>query len=240
MKITLQIQILPDATQADRLKAIMGRLNETANWVVGELFAGKVTNKITAQKLFYKDVRDRFGLGAQTAILCIHRAVEAYTRDTTILPVFRPDAAITYDVRTLSFNSPAKVSMLTLSGQIVVPFLMGGYQAERIGYPKGRSDLILRHDGKWFLLVTVDVPDGTEVPTTDFIGIDLGVAKIATDSDGGQMSGEKVEKARRKYGDRRKTLQEAATKRKRSGRRPRRSVANWPRTRSERHATRGT
>src|SRR5512135_527777 len=65
MKITLQIQILPDTAQADRLKAIMGQFNAAANWIVGELFAGKVTNKITAQKLLYKQVRERFGLGAQ-------------------------------------------------------------------------------------------------------------------------------------------------------------------------------
>ena len=95
MKITLQIQILPDAAQADRLKAIMERFNAAANWIVGELFAGKVTNKITAQELLYHQVRERFGLGAQTAILCIHRAVEAYKRDTSIPPVFRPNAAIT-------------------------------------------------------------------------------------------------------------------------------------------------
>ena len=42
----------------------MARFNAAANWIVGELFAGKVTNKITAQQLLYKKVRDRFGLGA--------------------------------------------------------------------------------------------------------------------------------------------------------------------------------
>ena len=34
------------------------------------------------------------------------------------------------------------------------------------------------------LLVTVDVPDGTKPPTTDFLGVDLGVINIAVDSDG--------------------------------------------------------
>jgi IS605 OrfB family transposase len=70
-------------------------------------------------------------------------------------------------------------------------------------------------------LVTVDVPEAAPIPVTDFIGIDLGVVNIATDSDGGQMSGEKVEKARRKYGDKRRALQKAASKRKQAGKRPR-------------------
>ena len=63
MKITLQIQILPDTHQTAKLKAIMERFNEAANWVVGELFAGKVTNKIEAQHLCYREVRERFGFG---------------------------------------------------------------------------------------------------------------------------------------------------------------------------------
>jgi len=212
MKITLRIQILPDTDQTAKLKAIMERFNAAANWVVGEPFAGKVTNKIAAQELLYTQVRERFGLGAQTAILCIHRAVEAYKRDTAILPDFRPDAAITYDVRTLSFKGPDRVSMLTLSGRIVVPFLMAGYQAERIGYPKGQSDLIRSHDGKWFLLVTVTVPDGTEVPITDFLGVDLGIANIATDSDGERHSGKSVEDVRRKHNLQRRRLQRKGTK----------------------------
>ena len=86
--------------------------------------------------------------------------------------------------------------MLTLSGRIVVPFLVGGYQAERLGYPKGQSDLIRRQDGKWFLLVTVDVPDGTEVPATDFLGVDMGIVNIAADSDGEIHSSKAVEDVR--------------------------------------------
>jgi putative transposase len=212
MKITLQIQMLPDAAQSDRLKAIMERFNAAANWVSGELFAGKVTNKIEAQQLCYRDVRERFGLGSQTAILCIHRAVGAYKRDTSIWPVFRPHAAITYDVRTLSFKGPDRVSMVTLSGRIKVPFLMGGYQAERIGYPKGQSDLIRTEAGKWLLLITVDVPEGTSVPISDFLGIDLGIANIATDSDGNRHSGKPVDDVRRKHNLQRKRLQRKGTK----------------------------
>jgi putative transposase len=102
--------------------------------------------------------------------------------------------------------------LVTLSGRIVVPFLMGGYQAERIGYPKGQSDLIRTESGKWLMLVTIDVPDGTEVPVTDFLGVDLGIANIATDSDGEKHSGKPVEDVRRKHNLQRKRLQRRGTK----------------------------
>ena len=221
MKLTLQIQLVPDKSQAEALRETVERFNEAANWTAGELFTHQVSNKRLAQKLVYRELRDRFALTAQTALLVIHRACEAFKRDKSIRPRFRKHAAITYDPRVLRFIGLDKVNLWTLRGRLVIPILIGKYQAEKFTTAAKQSDLVLRKDGKWFLIVTVDVPDGTPIPVTDFLGIDLGVVNIATDSDGGQMSGEKVEKARRKYGDRRRTLQEAATKRRQSGRRPR-------------------
>jgi putative transposase len=212
MKLTVQIQLLPDAGQSPRLLATVGRFNEAADWIAGELFARQLTNKIEAQRLLYAEIRSRFGLSSQMAILCLHRACEAYRRDKAIRPEFRKAAAITYDGRTMSFKGIDKVSLLTLDGRVVVPFILGEYQAARIGYPKGQADLVRRKDGKWFLIVTVDVPDGTRPPTTDFVGVDLGIANIATDSDGNAHSGKAVDHIRRKHNLQRRRLQRRNTK----------------------------
>lgn len=221
MKLVVQIQLMPDTEQAAKLKATVERFNEACNWAAGEAFTRQCSNRIELQRLIYREIRDRFDLSAQMTCLCIRRVCEAYKRDKSIQPKFRKDAAMPFDQRTYRFPNIDRVSLLTLTGRVVVPCLIGSYQADQLHFPKGQCDLIRRKDGKWFLIVTVDVPEATPIPTTDFIGIDLGVVNIATDSDGGQMSGEKVEKARRKYGDRRRELQEAATKRKQSGKRPR-------------------
>ncbi len=221
MKLTLQTQLLPNDGQAAKLKATVERFNEAANFAAGVAFGRKLSNKVELQKIVYRDLREHFDLSSQMAVRCIAQVCEAYKRDKTIRPVFRPDAAMPHDQRTMSFKGPDRVSLLTLEGRVIVPVVMGKYQAERLTNAKGQADLVLRFDGRWFLLVTVDVPDEAPIPATDFIGIDLGIINIATDSDGGQMSGAKVDKARRKYGDRRKILQEAATRRKRRGKRPR-------------------
>lgn len=212
MKLTLQTQLLPDRAQDEALRATVVRFNEAANWVAGELFDRKITNKRLAQKVVYRELRDRFGLTAQTAILVIHRVCEAYKRDKDVRPVFRPDAAITYDPRVMRFIGMDKVNLWTLAGRLVIPMLVGKYQSERFDAAKKQADLVLRHDGKWFLLVTVEVPDGTPIPATDFIGIDLGLAKIATDSDGNIHSGAGVEKVRRRHNLQRKRLQKRNTK----------------------------
>jgi putative transposase len=200
--------LVPDKAQAQALRETVERFNEAANWVAGELFDQGMTNKRVAQKLVYRELRDRFGLTAQTAILVIHRACEACKRDKAIRPRFRQHAAITYDARVLRFLGLDKVNLWTLTGRLTIPLLFGAYQAERIGYAKGQCDLVLRGDGKWFLIVTVDVPEATPIPATDFLGIDLGLAKIAVDSDPDSepLSGKPVEVVRRKHNFQRKRL----------------------------------
>ena len=221
MKLVVQIRLMPDAEQTAKLKATVERVNAAANWVAGMAFGKQTANVFELRKLTYHQVRKKFDLSSQQAQLAIKAVSDAYKRDKTIKVTFRPHAAIAYDQRTMSFKGIDKVSLLTLEGRTIVPFILGKYQAARMGLDKGQCDLVLRADGNWFLLVTVNLPDETPIPVTDFIGIDLGVVNIATDSDGGQMPAEKVEKARRKYGDRRRKLQQAATSRSRRGKRPR-------------------
>jgi putative transposase len=93
-----------------------------------------------------------------------------------------------------------------------VPLVIAEYQAERIGYPKGQADLVLRKDGKWFLMVAVEVPDGTPIEPDDFVGVDLGLANLAMDSDGKPSSGADVETVRKKHNLQRKRLSRKGTK----------------------------
>ncbi len=220
MKLTLQTQLLPTQEQVLALEATMRAFNAAADWLAGEAFHRKTANKILLQKLYYATLRERFGLSAQMAVRCIAQVCEAYKRDKTKRPHFRPFASIPYDQRLMSFKGIDRVSLLTLSGRILVPMFMGKYQQERFTNAKGQCDLVRRKDGKWFLLVTVDLPDGTKPPTTDFIGVDLGVANLATDSDGQRYSGNAVEAVRVRQHALRRSLQKAAAGKKRRGLRP--------------------
>lgn len=221
MKLTLQLQLLPDTAQADALRTTVERFNAAATWLAGMAFAHQCANKIALQKLAYYELRARFGLPADTAIRCIAQVVEAYKRDKTLQPVFRPQAAVPFSMgKNIGFKGPDSVSISTLHGRVIVPFLMGKYQAERFGFAHRQADLVLRRDGKWFLLVTVELPDGTPLPITDFIGVDLGIVNLATTSDAETQTGEAVEACRTRYARRRKRLQQAAHLSQMQGKRP--------------------
>jgi putative transposase len=203
---------LPDADQTRILRAVVERFNEAANWVAEECFARQEANQFKVRTFTYRHLREHFGLSSQMAQLAIKNVCDAYKRNKNTRVRIRKHAAIVYDQRTMSFKGIDRVSLLTLTGRVIVPFVLGDYQRKRFTLRKGQADLVLRDDGKWFLLVTVDVPETAPIHATDFIGVDLGIAQIATDSDGTAYSGKLVEDVRRKHNLQRKRLQRRCTK----------------------------
>src|SRR4051794_1949969 len=98
MKLTLQVQLRPDAEAATRLKATVERFNEAADWLAGVAFERKLASKFLLQKLAYRELRERFGLPADTAIRCLAQVCEAYKRDRETRPKFRTHAAVPFSM----------------------------------------------------------------------------------------------------------------------------------------------
>jgi hypothetical protein len=207
MKLVVKIQLIPDEAATAQLLEVLERFNAARNWIAGECFARRQANVFEVRKFAYHELRQRFGLSSQMAQLAIKTVCDTYKRDKSIRPSFHKHAAIPYDQRTMSFKGIDRVSLLTLEGRVIVPFILGGYPAQRMTFPKGQCDLIRHKDGQWFLFVTVDVPDDTPIDPEDFIGVDLGIKNIAADSDGGTHSGADVEKVRKKHQLQRHRLQ---------------------------------
>jgi putative transposase len=211
MKLTIQLQLLPSTEQATLLLDTMERCNEAATFAAEQGFAAGVFSQPSVHKLAYAEIRQRFKLSAQLAVRAIGKAVECFSRDKTICPVFRPHGAITYDQRNLSFKGLDRVSLATLTGREIIGLVYGEYQAERFDRIKGQCDLVYR-DGKFFLLATVDLPEPPPLEVADFLGVDLGIINIATDSEGEAHSGEKIDRNRKRRATARKQYQRKGTK----------------------------
>lgn len=211
MKQTLPVKLAPTGEQSAALLATMERFNTACDAIAEVAHREQCANKIQLQKLVYYNTRERFGLSAQMTVRAISKVVEVYKRDKNIRPRFRPHGAIPYDERIMSWKGVEAVSLLTLSGRQIIPTRFGAYQAARLDRRQGQADLVYR-DGLWFLYVTVDSPEPTPVEPEDFLGVDLGIVKLAADSDGTSYSGEQVEQKRRTYAHRRRNLQRKGTK----------------------------
>lgn len=219
MKLTLQLQLLPTPEQTTLLLNTMAAFNAAATYAAQVGFDAKVYGQPGIHKRCYYLLRERFGLSAQMAVRAIAKAVEVFKRDKTKCPVFRPDGAITYDDRILGWKGLDKVSLWTLTGREIIPMIYGQYQSERFDRLKGQVDLVYR-DRKFYLYATIKVPEEAPIEVHDWLGVDLGVVNIAVTSDGDTFSGEVIEHKRQHYHTRRKSLQKAATGRKRRGERP--------------------
>ncbi len=205
------LKLAPSPEQHTALLETMHAFNAGANYVAEVAFMDKTANKVDLQKLVYGTLRVQYHLPAQLAIRCISKASEAYKRDKSIKPEFRSEGAIIYDERVMSFKGLNQVSLLTLSGRVLVPFRIGEYQQSRLDSIKGQADLLYRK-GAWYLAVTLDVPEPTPDEPTGTLGVDLGIVNLATDSTGESFSGKQVEQVRQRHASLRQRLQKRGTK----------------------------
>lgn len=212
MKLTVQIKLLPTPEQVVALRKTLETVNSAADRLSQLAWDSKEFRRFPLHKTFYRNIRDEFPLSAQIVCLLNAKVADAYKLDKKVQRVFRKHGSIAYDSRILSLNLiPSTVSIWTLAGRAKMPFVCGEKQRALLAYPRGESDLILRK-GKWFLNITVEVPEEREIEATDCLGVDLGIVEIAADSDGNKYSGAKLNKIRHRNLALRKKLQRKGTK----------------------------
>lgn len=189
----------------------MRAFNSAATVAAAVGFKAEVFSQPSIHKLCYRDLRDTLGVSSQTAVRAIGKAVECFARDKTKCPIFSPLGAITYDQRTFSFKGIDQVSLLTMDGRILVPYVVGQYFTGRLHHLKGQADLVYRN-GLFFLHCTAEVQEPPVAEVQAFLGVDLGITNIATDSTGEQHTGVEVEKHRKKHLEVRRLFQKRNTR----------------------------
>ncbi len=216
MLYTVKIRLYPSSEQIEQLLKTMERFNAACNVISKIAFENKTFGKIALQRLCYYQIRDDFKLSAQMVVRAIGKVAESYSdknkRDT--LHIFKPHGAIVYDDRILTVKSIDTVSILTLDGRIFVPMAVCEYHASIINNAlRVREQADLGYiDGKFYLFLVAELPDKPENVREGLLGVDLGIAKIATTSDGKFYSGSKVKNIRRRYFRLRQRLQAKGTK----------------------------
>ncbi|TDC96559.1 RNA-guided endonuclease TnpB family protein [Actinomadura sp. 7K507] len=234
MKLVVQVKLLPTAVQAAALAETLHACNTAANQVSRVAFDTGMTRNFDLRKATYAGLREA-GIGSQAAQHVIKKVADAYTtlhanirarnlgrpgsrrraRAQSKPIMFRADAAQPFDQRNLSLAVDAgTVSIWTTRGRCKdIAFACSTQTRKTLAEsPRGESDLLYR-DGKWLLLITVDA---TEQPlNTDpggFVGVDLGIANIATTSSGYRAAGRGLNRHRARQAALRRKLQHKRTK----------------------------
>lgn len=215
MKLTVKLKLLPAPAEKEVLKLTLETVNQACDRLSELAWKAKEFKQFPMHRLFYKQLRAEFPeLSSQPVIRLIAKVFHAYQLDHDSQRTFRPLGSITYDNKILDFQlGKSTVSIWAIGGRIKhLPYVCRDSQRKLLELRRGEADLILQR-GKWYLHVTVDVPDAQEREALDWLGIDLGLVNLAQDSDGRTYGGaRKVAGIRERRWRQRKRLQSRGTR----------------------------
>jgi IS605 OrfB family transposase len=196
--------------------------NAAATWIARVCWDEGITNSNTAHHRVYGETRRRFGLGAQLAVCARAKAMEALKavrkKGGDTCPTFGPTGSVRYDARTYRLLPLDGVTLNTLHGRVVCRMRPGAHQRAMLledGWQIAGADLVQRR-GVWYLHVVQHAPAPPESEPTGYLGVDLGIVNIATDSTGQPFTGEPVTKTRERRFRHRQSLQAKNTRRARA------------------------
>lgn len=233
MKLVVQVKLLPDEAAEAALRETLNLCNQAANYTSRRMFETKTRGRVKARKLVYQDLK-AMGLSAQPAQQVARKTADAYTTLKANLlagnygpagskrrakvessPVaFHKGAAQPFDDRCLSWQIDARtVSIWTVRGRLKgLRFACSPTQAALLAaHRQGESDLVFR-GGNWYLYATCDLPEPAPFDPSGFLGVDVGIANIATTSDGTRTSGREINQVRHRHRRLRGKLQKKNTK----------------------------
>jgi putative transposase len=211
---TVVCKLAPTADQAAAIDATLKAFAAGCEFAADTARSIGSTNKVKVQAAGYKEIRTRFGLSANLAIRAIARACAALKVPAKMHSGFAP-TSIDYDARIFNFHEWNWTFGLTLlPGRIKLATALGDRQRSLL---KGRkptaATLVKRQDGGYYLHVQLTDTAPEPIVTGEYLGVDVGIAKIATDSSNPKgHAGEPVEKVRKKHNLQRKRLQRKGTK----------------------------
>ena len=196
--------------------------NAAAAWIARVCWDEGIANSNTAHHRVYGETRRRFGLGAQLAVCARAKAMEALKavrkKGGETCPTFGPRGSVRYDARTYRLLPLDDVTLNTLHGRVVCRMQPGARQRAMLldeAWTIGGAELVQRR-GVWYLHVVQHAPAPSESEPTGYLGVDLGIVNIATDSTGQPFTGEPVTKTRERRFRHRQSLQAKNTRRARA------------------------
>lgn len=210
MKLTVRVKLQPDQAQAMALLDTLEHANDTANEISRRAWDAQTFNQYQLHKLVYHPVRKMTGLSAQMVVRLIAKVADAFKLDRKVRRVFRRHGSIAYDARILSWGQDT-VSIWTTVGRQRIPFVCDARTRALLTAQQGETDL-LHMDGRWYLAATVNYTEPPTGEAADFLGVDLGIVNLATDSDGTVYSGKQVNGLRRRHTRLRAKLQRKGTR----------------------------
>nr|PZN48536.1 MAG: transposase [Chloroflexota bacterium] len=212
MKLIAQVKLQPAPGQTELLRRTLEVANAAANYVSEVAWETKTFRQYDLHHACYYAVRERYELSAQMTVRLLAKVADAYKLDRKAQRRFHPHGSIAYDNRILAWKLAAQtVSIWTVEGRQTIPFVAGERQLALLPFMQGEADLVYRR-GEFYLHQVCEVDEPPVEDVDEFLGVDLGIVNIATDSDGTVHQGKGVKNVRHRRRALREKLQRKGTK----------------------------
>ena len=212
MKLIARIKLQPTKKQHKALLGTLEAANAACNYVSEVAWQAKTFGQFTLHKLCYADVRATFELGADVAVRVFAKVADGYKLDKKTKRSFAIHGAFPFNDRLVSYKLDKRMlSIWTMDGRQKMPFIISNHAANLLRGLRGECDLVYRK-GEFYLLQCCDIDEPTPAEVDDFLGVDLGVANIAVDSDKTVHQGKTIKGVRYRHRQLRSKLQAKCTK----------------------------
>jgi IS605 OrfB family transposase len=212
MKLIARIKLQPTSEQHAFLLQTLEAANAACNYVSDVAWHDKVFGQFKLHKLCYANVRTHFGLGADVAVRVFAKVADGYKLDKRSKRTFKPHGAFPFNDRLVSYKLDKRViSIWTMAGRQKMPLVASEHAAKLLEGLRGECDLVY-HKGEFYLYQCCDVEEPPTDDVDEFLGVDLGLANIATDSDGTLYQGKAMKAVRFRHRRLRRKLQRKGTK----------------------------
>jgi len=198
MKLSLKVKLLPDNNQIELLKKTIITYNQARNYVSKIAFENKTTSVVRIHHLTYYDIRSKFGLASQMSVRVITDVSRSCRKDKTKQIEFKDFSSITFDDNNFSWKKDSFISIYLMNGREKIKYIVSEYQKENMEL-LGIGQCLLKYDGKNFYIICYyDKKENKPNIPKEYLGIDLGISKIAVDSDGKVYSDKGIKTKRNK------------------------------------------
>jgi putative transposase len=209
--LSVRCKLQPGTSEAKSFLETVNKFADACNHVLQGARAANVWNKFELQKRFYTVIRERYGLSANLAIRALARVGK---RKGKLTGGFKA-TSVDYDQRIMSVDVEREIlSLSTVNGRVKAPMHIGNYQRHllRTASSIQGGQLVKGKGATWYIHVWCEFDDAAVTDPEGFLGVDLGIVSLATDSDGNTYSEANVEDTRVRIAKLRAALQSCGSK----------------------------
>jgi len=212
MQLTSQIKLKPTPEQAQALKDTLIAFNSACNDASQIAWDNKCFSRFRLHKIVYYHLRGVTGLGSHCVYSVIAKVSQAYAKDKKTQRSFKSLGAMPQNGNACTYQlAKSQVSIWTVTGRQHIPFVADDRNLKLLEGKRGEAGIVLK-DGMWYLHVPCEVKCQPLIDPQSYLGVDLGIVNLATDSDGKVHSGKQINGLRHRHRKLRSKLQKKGTK----------------------------